>query len=92
MRAWPFEANRSDQAMQAKAKITEEQQIVDSYIVSDELDGFNVGGDAISNSAKALLFANSCRSRLIRIYCEWFYELKIYRLLPWENPIEKHEQ
>ncbi len=81
MRAWPFEANRSAHAIVAKDKIKEEKNIRDSFIASSEMDGFSVGNDAVQKADAALAFAGSCRSRMIRIYREWFENLEIGKLL-----------
>lgn len=84
MRAWPFEANRSDQAELAIDKINAENMI-NSFIDSSEIEGFSVGYSAVRNAKDALKFASSCRSRLVRIYKEWFTVLYIEKLLEINN-------
>ena len=81
MRAWPFEANRSDHAIVAKDKIQEEKNRIDSFIDSSEMAGFSVGKDAVQKADAAFALAGACRSRMIRIYREWFENLEIGKLL-----------
>lgn len=81
MRAWPFEANRSDQARKANEKISG-KQIEYSFIKDEkELEDFSVGKVAVSKPEEALRFAHACKSRLIRIYTEWYEKLGISQLL-----------
>ena len=79
-RAWPAEDNRSDQKDLAAEKITDEKLLQNSFIIPEEMDGFN-NSDIISNSAAAKEFAIACKSRILRIYREWFKSLKIGDLL-----------
>ncbi len=94
-RAWPFEDNRSDQKTLAGEKLnnetpnepdTETEAMKASFITPNELLGYNQGREVIENAESALKFAESCRSRLLRIYNEWFDSLEIGVLL------EKHLQ
>jgi len=41
------------------------------------MEGFNRGADVISNAEYAKKFAESCKHRMLRIYEEWYRELKI---------------
>ena len=79
-RAWPAEDNRSDQKDLAGKKITDENLLKDSFVIESEIDGFN-HSDIISNEVAAINFAAACRSRMLRIYQEWFESLKIGDLL-----------
>lgn len=80
MRAWPFEANRSDHATLAKVKITDKDK-ENSFIKDEELEGFSVGNAAVRDHENAFKFANSCRSRMIRMYKEWYTQFEISKLL-----------
>ncbi len=79
-RAWPFEDNRSDQATLAGDKL-DNTSMKESFITQEELPGYNQGRQVIENAEAALKFANACRSRMLRIYNEWFDSLGIGILL-----------
>lgn len=79
-RAWPFEDNRSDQATLAGDKLNEATMKA-SFITKEELPGYNQGRQVIENAEAALKFAEACRSRMLRIYNEWFDSLWIGHLL-----------
>ena len=76
LRAWPFEDNRSDQATTTKDKIDQEKYWENSFINENERDGYS-DKTVISDSKKALEFAKTCKSRIIRIYKEWYDNFKI---------------
>ncbi|MEI6143672.1 MAG: hypothetical protein WCP85_30620, partial [Mariniphaga sp.] len=80
MRAWPFEDNRSDQATKTSEKMIKSSYWTDSFIDDTERDGYS-DPSVIEDATKALRFANSCKSRIIRIYKEWFYNFNINELL-----------
>ena len=52
-----------------------------SFITKEELPGYNQGRQVIENAEAALKFAEACRSRMLRIYNEWFDSLWIGHLL-----------
>ncbi len=79
MRAWPYEDNRSDQAVNTSDKMKMERYWTDSFINPDEREGFS-DQDVIDDAAKAYKFAISCKSRIIRIYEEWYYNFSINEL------------
>jgi hypothetical protein len=83
LRAWPFEDNRSDQFELADAKLGEGTlKRDDSFIAPDEVSGFSQG-DGIDDGAEGLAeFASVVRSRLVRIYQDWFESAGIAKLLP----------
>jgi hypothetical protein len=76
MRAWPYEDNRSDQAVKTSDKMIKERYWTDSFIDFDERDGYS-DQNVIDDAAKAYKFAISCKSRIIRIYQEWYNNFKI---------------
>jgi hypothetical protein len=80
LRAWPFEDNRSYQAEKTSVKIKNDNDWNDSFIDYDERDGYS-DKDVIDGADKALRFAKSCKSRMIRIYQEWYNNFKIEELL-----------
>lgn len=79
-RAWPFEDNRSDQATLAGEKL-DKTTMEKSFIIQEELSGFNQGRQIIENGECALNYASACRKRLLRLYGEWFDSLGIGSLL-----------
>lgn len=80
-RAWPYEDNRSDQAEMAGKKLNQTKLLEDSFISDDELKGFNHDRDILSGAGSALAFADACKSRIIRIYREWFDALNLKDIL-----------
>ena len=80
-RAWPAEDNRSDQTDLAGQKINDEELLRNSFIIIDEMTGFNQGNDIISKAESAKMFAEACKCRMLRIYKEWYASLKIVDLL-----------
>lgn len=81
LRAWPFEDNRSDQKDTAKQKMRETESWENSFIDQIEQDGFDHSADVIKNPKSSYSFAISCKSRLVRIYREWYENLKIGELI-----------
>ncbi len=79
LRAWPFEDNRSDQRTET-AKKMKEHYWHDSFISDDERSGYS-DEQVINDLGKALAFGNACRSRIIRIYKEWFDAFHFRELL-----------
>ncbi len=79
LRAWPFEDNRSDQAINTKDKMLD-RHWDDSYIDENEKDGYS-DASVINDKIKALNFAVSCRSRIIRMYKEWYDNFHIEELI-----------
>ena len=91
VRAWPFEDNRSEQKQTAIDKLgghPEKQQ--QSFIDFDELAGFSGADNVRGDAAAAYDFVKACRSRLLRMYTEWYHSVDVAQLipviLPSENP------
>jgi len=85
-RAWPFEDNRSDQALSARKKLSPDGILVksllnDSFIKTDEVDGFSGENSVRVDEEAAYLFVKSCRSRLLRIYKSWYDSMQIDQLI-----------
>jgi len=80
LRAWPFEDNRSEQAKNTSDKMVESVYWQNSFISENEKNGYS-DNEVISNNEKAYNFAKSCKSRLIRIYKEWYDTFDIQELL-----------
>lgn len=80
-RAWPFEDNRSDQAIKAGDKLNDDL-MKKSFIEPSELFGFNQGREILEDVGAAQRFAVSCKSRIVRMYREWFEQLLLSNLLP----------
>jgi len=81
LRAWPFEDNRSDKCELACDKMAREQDASDSFVNSEEMDGFSTGDDVRWKKESAHAFIGVCRNRTIRIYREWYDSAEIARLL-----------
>lgn len=79
-RAWPLEKNRSRQDEMASHSIPEYDR-PSSYLLIDECEAFSLNRDQISDASLAAGFINAARSRLIRIYQEWYTTLEINTLL-----------
>lgn len=82
LRAWPFEDNRSDQDCDTAKKMKKEKYWKDSFIDEKEKTAYsNVNASVINDENLALDFALSCKSRLIRIYSEWYNNYNIKELI-----------
>jgi len=80
-RAWPFEDNRSDQDIKAGKKLNE-SLMEKSFILPDkELAGFDQDRNILSDANAALAFAESCKSRIVRIYDEWYKNLMLAEIV-----------
>jgi hypothetical protein len=80
LRAWPFEDNRSDQDYETAKKMKNEKYWHNSFI--DEIEKIGYSNSLVVNDKQmALDFAHSCKSRLIRIYSEWFDNFNIEELI-----------
>lgn len=80
LRAWPFEKNRSDGRHTANEKISGKTEMLESFLDGLEIEGFS-GGDKVRNDDRSAgAFIGACRSRLLRIYTEWYTSLEIGRL------------
>lgn len=85
LRAWPFEDNRSDQESTAGRKLKYDDDLLKydddlmdkSFVSKSELPGFDKGREVISDAEAALDFAEACKSRIIRMYKEWFEQLRL---------------
>ncbi len=83
-RAWPFELNRSDQALSLKDKLAggDANLCKDSFVDGDEIAGFSQKEVAMNDKMAAKDFAKATRSRLLRIYSEWYEKSGVDKLLP----------
>jgi len=79
-RAWPFEDNRSDQAIKAGCKLNDEL-MAKSFIIESEMLGFDHDRKILSDAKAARMFAEACKSRIIRMYTEWFEQLRLKKYL-----------
>lgn len=82
LRAWPFEDNRSDQATNTEKKMRGDTYWDNSFIDPGERVGYS-DASVINDKIKAYQFGNSCKTRITRMYKEWYYnfhfeELKIF--------------
>ncbi len=77
LRAWPMEDNRSDQAEAPALKLTSATDLMESFIDANELNGFQRGYDNITDFNNAIVFVESAKTRLLRIYKEWYDTLDI---------------
>lgn len=77
LRAWPMEDNRSDQHVSPKIKLNDPDRLTESFIDPNELDGFEQGFRDITDCANAIVFVDSAKKRLLRIYREWYDTLDI---------------
>lgn len=68
LRAWPCEDKRSNSFGLAESKTIPQDQLADSFILPDEVPGFSMGHLPLYDETAARLFANTCLSRMIRIY------------------------
>jgi len=71
LRAVSFEENRSDSADVAGDKIRTPEQLADSFLLAEEIEGFSKPR-VIDSEQDAAHFAKSCQRRMVRIYAEWF--------------------
>jgi hypothetical protein len=88
LRAWPFEDNRSDQMTLAKEKIKGNAELLAaSFMTAEDEKNFSSGDDVRKKEDEARLFVTACRSRLVRIYREWYESMEVAELLPVPNSI-----
>jgi hypothetical protein len=88
LRAWPLEANRSKSDDMAIRTITTPEDRSNSLITAevenkdqDECLAFSMCEQDINDPSKVARFMNAARSRMLRIYAEWYDSLEISRLL-----------
>jgi hypothetical protein len=82
LRAWPFEDNRSDQAETAADKIQGDPvRLDDSFLTLEEERAFSGADQTRGDEATARAFASNCRTRLLRIYREWYESVGVGKLL-----------
>jgi len=84
LRAWPMEENRSDQAICPEEKLKDQitkslslKLMSDSFLNEEEVRNFNTGCQNPFEEGNANIFLKSAKSRLLRIYCNWYYTLDI---------------
>jgi hypothetical protein len=56
-------------------------RLADSFLTADEVDAFSLAHTVRSDAASARRFVETCRSRLVRIYREWYESLDIAQLI-----------
>ena len=76
-----MEDNRSDQAEAPALKLTSATDLMESFINANELNGFQRGYDNITDFNNAIVFVESAKTRLLRIYKEWYDTLDIGYLM-----------
>lgn len=85
-RAWPLEENRSRGHDHANKSISSPEDLLDSLIVDQaECDAFSLTWGDVNDAIKSAGFMNAARSRMLRIYSDWFNSLEIGILLGISN-------
>ena len=84
LRAWPFEENRSDQWDSSKIG-QDGKRLQESFLLKDELDAFSGGDQVRLDKEGARAFMEACRTRMLRIYGEWYTSMDIASLLGAED-------
>ena len=79
-RAWPLEMNRSRHD-EAANQFSEDDFGPSIILNKDECDAFSLTWNEVGDRAKAAGFMNAARSRILRIYSDWFNSLDIARLI-----------
>jgi hypothetical protein len=74
LRAVPFADNRSDCSEMAASKITTTEEMESGFLLSEELPGFSIE-HVLDSETAAASFAQTCQTRMVRIYAEWFKHL-----------------
>jgi hypothetical protein len=99
-RAWPLEDNRSDQAQTARLKLSvdgkpdrglDEKLLKQSFIEHGQVDAFSGGDGTREDEDTARKFAETCRSRLLRIYREWYESVDVAALFASEKKANQHD-
>ena len=81
IRAWPLEKNRSRHQDIANKSILPDD-LADSLVLDKkECDAFSLEWSDVDDPAKAAGFMNAARTRMIRIYTDWFASLEIGKLI-----------
>ena len=81
LRAWPLERNRSRHDELASNSIVPSDFAPSVILNTEECDAFSLSWHHIDEPAKAAGFMNAARSRILRIYADWFDSLEIDKLL-----------
>ncbi|MGC9259861.1 MAG: DUF262 domain-containing protein [Phycisphaerae bacterium] len=76
LRAWPLAENRSDTRDRPMEKIRDDKAMADSFVTPEELAAFDCGFD-FRQPGGAEMLLNAARSRLLRIYVQWYNALDI---------------
>ncbi len=78
LRACPMEANRSDQKDAPKTKLSNPRLLADSFVdEGGEIEGFERGCKGVSQTTEVLAFVQAAKSRLMRVYRQWYDTLEI---------------
>lgn len=81
-RAWPLEENRSrHDELANESIITAEDRALSIILDQRECDGFSLSWDQVGEAKKSAEFMVVARSRVLRIYSDWFDSLEIGYLL-----------
>ncbi len=86
LRAWPFEDNRSDHDTPTLKKMKVDEYWDKSCIAEDERSGYSDRG-VLYESNKAFNFGFSCKTRIFRLYLNWFEGFYIEDLFE-KSPLE----
>ena len=82
LRAWPAADNRSDQWDKTSQKIGESSKAIDdSFMIPDEVQAFDWKDNLFDDRNLALIMVNAWRSRLLRIYREWYESVNFAQIL-----------
>ncbi len=81
-RAWPMEENRSrHEDLANKSILTPYDRVLSIVLDQQECDAFSLEWNEINEPTKAATFMNAARSRILRIYSDWYNSLEIGNLL-----------
>ena len=84
-RAWPMEDNRSDQHKPANDKLSgpeNAQKRLDSFVEEGELPAFSHDDATTRWPDPATAFMKGCRTRMLRIYREWYESVDVGSIFP----------
>ena len=82
LRAWPFQDNRSDQAVTAITKLKDSQIDQENSLLKDfDLKAFSGGDQTRTDAESARKLALAIKSRFLRIYADWYECAEIGKLI-----------
>jgi len=74
LRAVPFEDNHYSSSEMASSKIKTTEQMENGFLLPEDISGFSIG-QVLDSETDAAKFAQTCQTRMVRIYAEWFNRL-----------------